>query len=583
MEKHLVHRQKVTLQVSKRDDAFALQSMVSYLLQNDLKTSLESALDKAFPPGKVVRIDTLQLNLGDINPNNFEQEFKSKFITVLAESLSAKSDSIANNSAGAESIISEAQSVADALIFFLEKGYLPWYSSTVNITDWETDILKILTKTEYQYLAEWLQEAQQQNSAVIDRLILQFSDHLLAAIIQNATTFTSNNWKQLFTDFTFVLSIFDKGKINIGSKKEQQPSATPSYFNLNSQTVRNQVWQSAFRVLLNAPDKAYALSILKLLSAHFGIKDKHITNAREKQISSNLKTAIVKDAFKQWVRFLKMEDGTISVKAKSDSNRNGTEEDIDATSTQANTNKNDTEEDIVDFVAPADDNIQIENSSDPGKSIDTNNLGNTDMAEKGTYADDNSAYNSEEANKPTPNKKDSTKKKKQTDEKDIISINTCGLVLLNPFFKPYFERLELMNNNKFINEQARERAVMLLYYLTTGNTEAAEFELVIQKILCGYPLQQPLATAIKVSETEKICSDGLLETVLNAWSSLKNTSVQGLRETFLLRNGNLELRENGWLLKVEQKGWDVLLNNIPWGFSTIRHPWMENVLSVDWY
>ncbi|WP_259070967.1 contractile injection system tape measure protein [Mucilaginibacter sp. X4EP1] len=565
MEKHLVHRQKVTLQVSKKDDAFALQSMVSYLLQNELKTSLESALDKAFPPGKVVRIDTLQLNLGDINPNNFEQEFKSKFITALAESLSAKSDSIANNSAGAESIISEAQSVADALIFFLEKGYLPWYSSTVNIADWETDILKILTKTEYQYLVEWLQEAQQQNSAVIDRLILQFSDHLLAAIIQNATTFTRNNWKQLFTDFTFVLSIFDKGKINIGSKKEQQPSTTPSYFNLNSQTVRNQVWQSAFQVLLNAPDKAYALSILKLLSAHFGIKGKHITTAREKQISSILKTAVVKDAFKQWIQLLKMEDGTILDKTKPDNTRSGTKEDI------------------VDLTASADDNNRIGNNNDPDKSIDTNNLANKNMAEQHTSAGDNSAYNSEEANKPAPNKKDSIKKKKQADEKDIISINTCGLVLLNPFFKPYFERLELMNNNKFINDQARERAVMLLYYLTTGNTEAAEFDLVLQKILCGYPLQQPLATAIIVSETEKMFSDGLLEAVLNAWNSLKNTSVQGLRESFLLRNGNLELRENGWLLKVEQRGLDVLLGTIPWGFSTIRHPWMENILSVDWY
>lgn len=140
-----------------------------------------------------------------------------------------------------------------------------------------------------------------------------------------------------------------------------------------------------------------------------------------------------------------------------------------------------------------------------------------------------------------------------------------------------------MTANKFVDDQARERSVMLLYYLATGEVEAAEFDLPLQKILCGFPLEQSLATTIKLSKKEKTYSTELLTNVINYWEPLKNTSIAGFRETFLLRNGNLELRENGWLLKVEQKTLDILLGKLPWGFSTIRQPWMENILSVDWY
>jgi len=555
MEKHLVHRQKVVLQIPKRDDAFALQSMVSYLLQNELKISLESALDNAFPPGKVVRIDTLQLNLGDINPHNFEQEFKNRFNAALAESLSAKSDSIAN-SVDDESIISEAQSATNALIFFLEKGYLPWYSSTVNTADWEADILKMLTKSEYQYLVQWLKETYQQNNAVIDRLILQFSDHLLAAILQNAASFIRQNWQHIFTDFAFILSIFDKGRTTAARKKGQKLPDTLSYFDLNSTEIRNQVWQAAFQVLLNGTSKAHAFSILKLLSAHFGIKGRHITAARAKQINSGLKTAVVKDAFKPWAQFLKIEDGTISTKTKKDNGKDDSEEHIDAAASE------EAENDIV-------------------INSDTNNPTAKNKADKTTTENDIAGYNRETVNKM--DKKEAAKKKKPADDKDIIGTNTSGVVLLAPFFKPYFTRLELINNNRFINDQAQERAVMLLYYLATGRVEAAEFDLVLQKILCGYALEKPLPTSIVLSKKEETCSVELLDSVLNHWEPLKGTSIQGLREAFLIRNGNLELRENGWILKVEQKTLDILLSRLPWGFSTIQQPWMQDILSVDWY
>jgi hypothetical protein len=63
---------------------------------------------------------------------------------------------------------------------------------------------------------------------------------------------------------------------------------------------------------------------------------------------------------------------------------------------------------------------------------------------------------------------------------------------------------------------------------------------------------------------------------------LKNTSVNGLRETFLKRDGILSRQENNWRLQVEQKTLDVLLDSIPWGFSTISLPWNGYLIFVEW-
>jgi hypothetical protein len=124
---------------------------------------------------------------------------------------------------------------------------------------------------------------------------------------------------------------------------------------------------------------------------------------------------------------------------------------------------------------------------------------------------------------------------------------------------------------------------LLLHYLATGEVEVAEFDLTLQKILCGYLSENTLPASIILTDKEKAETDNLLKAVLSHWEPLKNTSIVGFRSTFLQRNGNLELKESGWLLTVEQKTIDILLGKLPWGFSTIRMPWMREMISVDWY
>lgn len=165
------------------------------------------------------------------------------------------------------------------------------------------------------------------------------------------------------------------------------------------------------------------------------------------------------------------------------------------------------------------------------------------------------------------------------DAKEGIYIENAGLVLLHPFLSQFFEALGIAADKILLPD----RALCLLHFLTTGQDIAPEYELVLPKILCNIPLQTSVETDLELSGPEKEEADALLKAVIRHWDVLQNTSPDGLRGTFLLRPGKVSERDDGdWLLQVESKAFDVLLEQLPWSIAMIKLPWMERMLWVEW-
>ncbi|MFZ5839180.1 MAG: contractile injection system tape measure protein, partial [Pseudomonadota bacterium] len=76
--------------------------------------------------------------------------------------------------------------------------------------------------------------------------------------------------------------------------------------------------------------------------------------------------------------------------------------------------------------------------------------------------------------------------------------------------------------------------------------------------------------------------DGLLNAIISHWNSLGSTSIEGLRTTFIQREGQLLDEEKQWQLSVIPGAFDMLLDQIPWSFQTIKFPWMDKPLFVTW-
>ena len=171
-----------------------------------------------------------------------------------------------------------------------------------------------------------------------------------------------------------------------------------------------------------------------------------------------------------------------------------------------------------------------------------------------------------------------------TDEdiRDDLFISNAGLVLLHPYLELFFGHLGLVKQQEFVDPDIQQRCVLLLQYLASGNQEARETDLVLNKILCGLPVATPVDSTISLTDQEIAESESLLNAIINHWSVLKNTSPDGLRYNFIMREGKLSQSGMGWKLIVDRKAHDILLNNLPWGFSTIKLPWMQQLIQVEW-
>lgn len=190
--------------------------------------------------------------------------------------------------------------------------------------------------------------------------------------------------------------------------------------------------------------------------------------------------------------------------------------------------------------------------------------------------------------KETNIEKQSTKKRDDSAGKfppreDGIYVPNAGLCLLAPYLASFFEEADLTDEKIFFDSLKQEHAVYLLHYLVTKDTEPTEELLVFPKLLCGWPVQMPCINPFQITEIEKKECDELLISVIQNWPALKNTSPDGLRESFLQRSGKLTEREEQFVLIPEQQSIDVLLEFIPWSFHIVRLPWMKKPVIVEWF
>lgn len=165
---------------------------------------------------------------------------------------------------------------------------------------------------------------------------------------------------------------------------------------------------------------------------------------------------------------------------------------------------------------------------------------------------------------------------------DDIFISNAGLVLLHPFLHMLFENVGYTENKVWLTEETQERAIALTQYMVTGLELTPEFDLLLNKLLVGYPVEKTLPLEIVLSDFEKQEADDVLNSVIKHWTALKNTSIEALRSTFLKRDGKFSNNDSGWKLKVEQRTVDILMSRLPWGLSIVKTPWMKNIMKVEW-
>lgn len=164
-------------------------------------------------------------------------------------------------------------------------------------------------------------------------------------------------------------------------------------------------------------------------------------------------------------------------------------------------------------------------------------------------------------------------------ETEGVYINNAGLILTWPYLQLFFKELNVYTENGLTD---KEKAMHLLHYLCFGMEEEWECALFLSKIICGWDLEMPLGEKITLADSEKEECDQLIEAIVRNWPALKNTSVDGFREAFLQREGIISKVNDNWLLRIERKGYDVMLEQLEWGINTIQLSWNDYTIFVEW-
>lgn len=539
MSRHIIHTQKVRLELSGKLDTRSIQDRVSSIWKNDLAEKLEAILDELAPPGKLVRIESLHLNLGVIESGDLEEVFKERLLSRLKDALltidKADSPTATSNDVGLRNNSSDtgnhhSPSTLNILQHFLRFGRLPWYCEPTTIQKWETETLSMIQDASWVALRQWYRRQSQWQTTIIQRLAFQFSDDILGRLLIGAAHEWAPQWTTIYRDLNHIL-------VNI--------------YKIGPADARYKIWKTSLTRILGGTDETSTIqaqvgSILEKLMQDL---QKDGTNIlRELQLLHKWE----KEIYPGLVR-----DALMALRQQSGKGLSGGSLSIDPSAGKD----------------PAKENISMK--TEPGSSPDK-------LPSSDDHSSDRPDTPSDKSGPPTFPSKNIKSNFPADTTTDNLSVKNAGLIILHPFLKILFKGLGLLNDNQFTGESASQRAVLLLHFLATGLTEASEFDLTLQKILCGLPPETPIPRYLEITDQERAECEHLLFSVMSHWPPLKNTSIEGLRLSFLQRDGQLSLKEAGWSLYIENKTIDILLDKMPWGFSMIKLPWMPFMLSVEW-
>ena len=594
---HIIKNQLIELKLTKEQNAFRMQHLISEHYRNEMLPVLESVFNEYCSEDEVLILDKLEIDFGvisekDLEKNRWSEDVLSTFKLSLLEKLA---DISVNKTFIRRS---KAMNSCRQWISYMQKGYLPWNTTAIN-EKWYQEVLETLA-IDYSGVA-LLRKLILKEKSFSYRVALQHDAVFLTRLVE---VITAQNQEHLPLAAEEMFTIIKQVTIS-----QDKPALTADFM----KAIWQQVLMAAAGSEKNLSTENISVIVLRPYASKFPIQKK-----RQKELVSLvavLKQVLViffesNNSFSE--KKILPDKDAIEQKGKkdiSDKKNKGImatrDEDIEA----INGNKTSIagEEDekgikrkkITERLQPNDKGKEerpLAENLPPGTSPGDKNQQDDKHDIDAEFAKDlqqkqiNAIASADNMMEKILSEKTSVEKRKGEDSKSLsetippegIFIKHAGLILVHPFLGSLFKRLQWLQNNAFANDEAQVKAVFISHYLATGETIAAEHELVICKLLCGYPLDEPLPAEIFFTEEELQEATDMLTALIQQWDKLKNTSVAALREGFLQRSGKLFIKNDMPYVQVESSAIDILLDYLPWNVSMIKLPWMKEILRVDW-
>jgi hypothetical protein len=604
-QSHYIHRLKLEVAAPTATDGFALQRALSQRFWEAIAPLLSDLFDQFSYPDEVIRIDRLDIELDRLSLSDWQTELPPSVYQALRDAL----EQILSLSVATPHTLFEKtnlrrtplrQTQFEAWLYFLETGQMPETASLEG--DWRQAALASVAAESKS--VDILRGLFLQKPLVIERLVLQHDEPFLIQLAEAITGRKQTDLADLRKGLVALL------RADFFNQILKNAKAAPRIYDLvEARRLEVLVWENIFSDLAKSPERIdFQFFVKTFLKTFYEKIPQETVVFILKSLSKNRftppsvfleKKGVETKTVESEIRSVSTEGLDIADEAqnwfKTSSNRTDISEAISQFFEQAIKTHQaailSIEMPTKKVVKPTNVSADRQNLEKPKNPTDDKyqGAGNASIEKTSLRVAEPSQDDAAES----PNRRDRSdrnptgifgveEEKMDLGNKNLIAPHV-GILLLHPFLSPFFESLDLLKSNRFVDLKAQKRAAALLHYLATGKTDMAEYDMLMPKIMVGLPLQTPLDRRIELTEAEKHEAEKLLTIVINYWESLGNTSPGGLREGFLQRAGKLSRRDDGWLIKVETKTIDILLDRLPWGFGIIRLSWMTDMLFVEWY
>lgn len=172
---HTIGKLLLELQLPTAEGSFLLQEKLSRTCADELPGLLEEVLDDWAPPGELLRIDRLEIDLGAILPTELEKTLLQLIVDHL------RRQSLSLMAAVDEKVrlqrFPTAYGHLESWLHYLQHGLLPHLVSISDRAEWERSVLETLATDAF--AVQECQQVLKTNEDAVNRLVLQFSTAFL--------------------------------------------------------------------------------------------------------------------------------------------------------------------------------------------------------------------------------------------------------------------------------------------------------------------------------------------------------------------------------------------------------------------
>jgi hypothetical protein len=535
MKRHIIQKQVVELSLYEMEKFHPVADAFNNIIQQTVLPRLSNQFDKLSDEHTVITADQLEIDLGIISDWERQKDFLGdRLVELIVQKISALIDERKNHKNFSEARVFVPVPIRQWVAWkqYLETGSLPWFGRAGSQYEWETVLTETLdfNSVSHSYIKEIIREVVS-NQQARKRLLLVFSRSFIDVIIKATGRATEDRlWLIRFAQWLEV-----EMKISGGAFEKLSREVLLTYIYNNDPGI------SFIALLENLiclyPNQNW-VTIVKTIKKSLTINESLSGTGLQKMMQyfiDVLLSPVSENEFRKTIREI---PETFAIEPY--------------------------------FSSRA---FQIINDQKlPGneyRSIQAEAIGQGDI-DASTVQD---YKRNDIALIPA---------KEASIENESLYVPYAGLVITAAFLPMFFEAVGLIKDGTFTSFESQIKAVRLTGFLGSGQIDTPDWELAVPKILCG--LDSSVAISMdEVPDKESLLeAESLLKALIKHWNALGYCSTDGLREGFLERNGKLTDQPENWLLQVEAKTIDILLDKISWSFSTIKLPWMQKMLITEW-